>query len=53
MISLAVEQLSNIPSNDVKEFQPTFEKSNNMLNISKIKLESSRTASRQTLQDNA
>ena len=49
MVSLAVEQLSDIQSNDVKEFRPILEKSKDMLNISKTKLEVLRTTSRQTL----
>ena len=52
MVSLAVDHLSNIRSNDVKEFQPILEKSKDMLKISKIKLEIPRTASRQTLRNN-
>ena len=51
MIFLAVEMLSDIRSNGVKEFQSILEKSENVLNISKIKLEVPRTASRQTLRD--
>ena len=46
MAPLVVGPLSDIRSNDV------FEKSKDMLNISKIKLEVLRTSSRQTLQDN-
>ena len=45
MVSLVVEQLSDIRSNDVREFQPILERSN-MFNISKIKLDVPRTASR-------
>ena len=41
MLSLLVEQLSDIRSNDVKEFQPILEKSKDILNIL-----------RQTLRDN-
>ena len=52
MVSLEVDHLSNIRSNDVKEFQPILEKSKDMLKISKIKLEIPRTASRQTLRNN-
>ena len=52
IVSLLVGQLSDIRSNDVKKLQLILEKSRDMLNISKIKLEISRTASRQTLQDN-
>ena len=52
MIFLVVEQLSNIRSNGVKEFQPTLEKSKDILNIPKIKLKVLRTASRQTLRGN-
>ena len=43
--------LSEIRSNDVKEFQPILERLN-MFNISKIKLDVPRSASRQTLQSN-
>ena len=46
IISHVVEQLSDICSNKVKEFQPIVEKSRDMLNISKIKLEVPRSASR-------
>ena len=52
IVSLLVGQLSDIRSNDVKKLQLILEKSKDMLNISKIKLEISRTASRQTLRDN-
>ena len=51
MVSSVVEQLSAIRSKDVKEFQLTLEKGKDILNISKIKLEVPRTATRQTLRD--
>ena len=52
MISPVVEKLSDIRSNDVKEFQLTLEESKDILNISKLKLEAPGTASRETLRDN-
>ena len=49
MVSPVVKQFSDIRSNNVKEFQPTLEKSKDMFIISKIKLEVPRTSSKQTL----
>ena len=53
IVSLVVELLNDIQSNDIKEFQPILEKSKFILNISKTKFKVLITASRQTLQDNA
>ena len=46
MVSPLVEQLSAFRSKEVKEFQLTLEKGKDILNISKIKLEVPRTATR-------
>ena len=48
MVSPVVKQFSDIRSNNVKEFQPTLEKSKDMFIISKIKLEVPRTSPKQT-----
>ena len=42
MVYLVVEKLSDIRSNDVKDFQPILEKIKDMFNISKNKIVSSK-----------
>ena len=49
MVFLEVEQLSDIRSNDLKEFEPIVEENKDISSISKIKLEAPGTASMKNL----